>query len=264
MAEALSRPASSALAFVGAGALALAHAAGGMTIVGARVARRVVSGRIDRDELVRAMVAFGVDSLPVVVATAAFTGAIMVLQGALYVEKYGVYDLVGWYAGFATFREIGPVLIGLMFSGRVGASHASELATMRVTEQLDALEILALDVVELLLAPRVLAMTLCMLLLVLFGNACALVSGSVTAKLLVGLDYGQFVQSMVNGLEPWDLFAGLIKAVTFGALIALVATHFGLSARAGAKGVGAAVNAQVVACAVAMFVADYALTSVMP
>lgn len=238
----------------------VAHVGGIARVLGGAVARL---WRLDRSELLRALYNFGNASLPVVLATAGFTGVIMVLQGALYVQQYGVYDLVGWYTGFATFREIGPVLIGLMFSGRVGANHTSELATMRVTDQLAALEIMAIDVFEVLIAPRFVAMVLSLGVLVVMGNGFAVLAGALAARLLLDLEFSAFARSLVEGLGPSDFMVGVDKALVYGALIAVVSTHFALRAERGAKGVGAAVNGQVVACAVAIFASDYFMTSLL-
>jgi phospholipid/cholesterol/gamma-HCH transport system permease protein len=243
---------------LGGGALRLLHDVGGVALVSWRTVRRL--GRLDRAELWRALNGFGVASLPIVVATAAFTGMIMVLQGAVYVRQYGVYDLVGWYTGFSTFREVGPVLIGLMFSGRVGANHTSELATMRVTEQLDALRVLALDVYEVLIAPRTVGMVVAMGALVLFGDLVAIVAGAVCARVLIGVDFVQFALSLTGRLDVDDLLVGMVKALFFGAAIAAVSSHYGLAARGGSTGVGRAVNAQVVACAVAIVLVDFLVT----
>ncbi len=232
---------------------------GGIARVGAGTLRR--SFRLDRSELLRALHNFGNASIPVVLATAGFTGVIMVLQGALFVQQYGVYDLVGWYTGLATFREIGPVLIGLMFSGRVGANHTSELATMRVTDQLAALEIMAIDVYEVLIAPRFIAMVVSLGALVVIGNAFAVLAGALAARVLLGLQFSAFARSLIEGLDASDFLVGVEKALVYGAVIALVSTHFALRAERGAKGVGAAVNAQVVACAIAIFASDYLMTS---
>ncbi|MBI3178380.1 MAG: ABC transporter permease, partial [Deltaproteobacteria bacterium] len=188
---------------------------------------------------------------------------IMVLQGAIYVEQFGVYDLVGWYTGFATFREVGPMLIGLMFSGRVGANNTSELATMRVTEQLDALRILALDPYEVLVLPRAAAMVIALTALVILGDAVAIGAGALCARLLLHVDYGFFYRSLVERLDPSDFLMGVEKALVFGLVVAVVSSHFGMSARGGSTGVGRAVNAQVVGCAVALFAADYFMTSVV-
>jgi phospholipid/cholesterol/gamma-HCH transport system permease protein len=248
---------------VGRRSLGLAHDVGGMAMVLARTLRGLVPPRLDRDELWRALHSFGNASLPIVAATAAFTGMIMVLQSAVYVQRFGVYDLVGWYTGFATFREVGPVLIGLMFSGRVGASNTSELATMAVTEQLDAVRVLALDLYELLVVPRALAMILGLTALVIFGDLVAVVAGALSARWLMGVDFGQFARSLASHLSAGDVLIGVEKALAFGLVIAVVSTHFGITARGGSSGVGRAVNAQVVACAVALFVADYFLTSLI-
>ncbi len=241
----------------------------GLTELGgmAQVAMRLLVGtrrlRLDTDELWRALYGFALASLPIVVATAAFAGMIMVLLAAVYMRKYGAYDLLGWYTGFSTFREVGPVLIGLMFSGRVGANNTSELATMAVREQLDALRVLALDPYELLVLPRTLAMVLGLGLLIVYGDVVAVLAGALAGKLLLGVDFVQFTVSLVHGVSAQDLFVGLEKAVGFGAVIAVVSTHFGLSARGGSAGVGRAVHAQVVASALGIFLIDYLLTGVL-
>lgn len=237
----------------------MAEHVGGMCLVLCRTVTRLPM-RADGREIVRALYAFGNASLPVVAATAAFTGVIMVLQGALYVRRFGVYDLVGWFTGFATFREIGPVLIGLMFSGRVGASNTSELATMRVNDQLTALEIMAIDVYELLIAPRFVAMMLSMAVLVALGDAFAVGAGALAARILLDLDFIAFWRSLTEGLGTEDFLLGMGKGVVYGALVSVVSTHFALRAQRGAKGVGAAVNSQVVACAIAIFASDYIMT----
>ncbi|MEL6338402.1 MAG: ABC transporter permease [Myxococcota bacterium] len=245
--------------FVGRSALGVFRHAGGLALVAVRLVARLP--RLDRHECVRALHDFGNASVPVILATAGFTGVIMVLQGALYVQRFGVYDLVGWYTGFATFREIGPVLVALMFSGRVGASYTSEVATMRVTDQLAALEIMAIDVYAVLLTPRSVAMVVSSVVLLITGNAFAVVSGSMAAKLLLDLDFDAFARSLISGLDAADFLLGVQKAFVFGCLTAVVSTHAALRARKGAMGVGAAVNAQVVSCAVAIFAADYVMTS---
>ncbi len=250
------------LSSIGALTLRITEDTGGMFLVALRVLRGLVPPRLDRDELLRSLVAFGEASLPIVIATAAFTGMIMVLQGAAYIEQFGVYNLVGWYTGFSTFREVGPILVGLMVSGRVGANNTSELATMRVTEQLDALRILAIDPYEILIVPRTVAIVIAMTALVIFGDLVAILAGAVFARLLLGLDYWIFFNSLFNLLDPDDFLIGVEKAVAVGFVVAVVSSYFGLNARGGSTGVGRAVNAQVVACAVALFWVDYLLTSV--
>jgi len=243
--------------------LQVATDAGGMALVLSRTARRLVPLRVDLAELFRATKAYGEDSLAIVAATAAFTGMIMVVQAATYVRQLGVFNLIGWFTGFSTFREIGPMLIGLMFSGRVGANNTSELATMRVTEQLDALRVLAIDVYEALVLPRTLAMIVAMAALAVIGDLVAILAGALCARLMLDVEYRFFFQTLVDRLGPGDFLIGIEKALAYGLVVAVVSTHFGLNARGGSAGVGRAVNAQVVGCAVSLFLVDYLMTSVV-
>ena len=130
---------------VGAGMLGVAEVVGGMGVLLGRIVARFFPPRIDYPELRRNMYKMSVKSLPIVIVTALFTGAIMVIQAAPIVKRLGAEGLVGWAAGFATLREIAPLLTALMISGRVGANNTAELGTMVVTEQIDALRVLAID-----------------------------------------------------------------------------------------------------------------------
>lgn len=251
------------LASIGVTSLQIAHDAGGMAVVLVRILRAVLPPRIDVDETVRSLRNYGEASLPIVVVTAAMVGTIMVLQAGVHVADVGAFDMVGWFSGYATFREVGPMLIALMFSGRVGASNTSELATMQVTEQLDALRILAIDVYEVLVIPRGIAMIVALAALTVFGDAIAVATGALAARLLIGVSYHTYFLSILTGLQPSDFLFGIEKAVGYGCVVAVVSCHFGLSARGGTAGVGRAVNAQVVGCAVGIFIVDYILTSVL-
>jgi phospholipid/cholesterol/gamma-HCH transport system permease protein len=251
------------LASIGGTSLQIARDAGGMAIVLVRILRALLPPRIDVDEVVRALRSYGEASLPIVVVTAALTGVIMVLQAGVHVADVGANDMIGWFSGFATFREVGPMMIALMFSGRVGASNASELATMRITEQLDALRILAIDVYEVLVIPRGIAMVVALAGLTIFGDVIAIATGALAARVLIGVSYHSYFVSIFTGLQPGDFLFGVEKAVGYGCVVAVVSSHFGLSARGGSSGVGRAVNAQVVGCAVGIFIVDYMLTSVL-
>ncbi len=251
------------LVVIGASATRFTGSVGGIATTAYRTGAALRHS--DADEFMRSMRSFGVGSLPIILATAIFTGIIMVLQAATYVQHYGVYNLVGWFTGFATFREVGPLLVGLMFSGRVGASNTSELGTMKVSEHFDALKILALDPFAVMIAPRLLAMVLSLVALVIFADCVSIISGAFCAKILVGVDFHLFFLSLVDGLEPWDFLLGLAKASVFGAVIAVVSSFFGMAAvdeNGGSAAVGRAVHSQVVGCAIALFVADYLMALV--
>lgn len=251
------------LTAIGAMVLRVAEDAGGMAVIFGRLVNRFARWRFDRDELLRSLWTFGNASLPIVLSTASFVGMIMVLQAAVYVQRFAVYNLVGWFVGFSVMREVAPVLIGLMFSGRVGANNTSELATMRATEKLDALRILALDVFELVILPRTLGMVIALVCLIVFGDCVALVAGGLCARVLMGVSFWSFVHSIAEHLGPRDFLVGVAKAGVFGVVMAVVSTHFGLSHKGGSEGVGRAVNAQVVASAVCLVLVDYLMSSVV-
>ena len=240
--------------------ISLAREAGGVTILALQVVRRLVPRpRLDIRELWRHLNRMGVQSLPIIVLTAFFTGAILVVQSGIFVRKLGAHGLLGWSTGYSTFREIGPILIALMFSGRVGSNNTAELGTMTVTEQIDGLRALAIDPISYLVVPRVIAMMVTLLCLTVVGDAVAIAGGALVGKLVVGVE-SVFWYSLVDNLSAPDLLHGLVKAVAFGAVIALTSCHFGVSVRGGAVGVGRAVNAAVVAAAVGVMVIDAVLT----
>jgi phospholipid/cholesterol/gamma-HCH transport system permease protein len=245
---------------LGAATLSLCEEIGGVFVLLARVLLALVPPKLDGRELWRNLHKMGVQSVPIVALTAVFAGGIMVIQAAMYVRRFNAYSMVGWGAGYSVFREVGPILIGLMFSGRVGSNNTAELGTMVVTEQIDGLRSLAIDPVRYLLVPRVLAMVVMAFCLCVIGDVVAIGGGMIFAKLMLGIDYGVFYASFADNVKLWDLWHGLIKGGVFGLVIALTSCHFGLSVRGGAVGVGRAVNAAVVAAAVGIMVLDYFLT----
>jgi phospholipid/cholesterol/gamma-HCH transport system permease protein len=227
-----------------------------------RIVLNLPPWRFDGRETWRALYRVGVESLGIVVITAILTGAIMVIQSGMYIRQYGAYGLLGWGAGYSVLREIGPIMIGLMFSGRVGANNAAELGTMKVTEQIDGLRALAIDPVAYLVVPRVIAMLVMMFLLVIIGNFTALVGGALTSQLILGVDVEVFFWSLRTYLDMADFWHGVVKSVGFGFAIAVISCHFGLNVRGGAVGVGRAVNASVVGSAIAIFMLDYLVSFV--
>jgi phospholipid/cholesterol/gamma-HCH transport system permease protein len=248
---------------MGRAVLGIAEQAGGIGVLAGRLLARLLPPRVDRFELIRNCYKMGVRSVGIVSITALFTGAIMVVQIAPLVIRFGATEIVGWGAGFAMLREVGPLLIALMFSGRVGANNTAELGTMVVTEQLDALRALAIDPLSYLILPRVIAMILMLFVLTIFGDLIALIGAMLSAQALLKVDPAVFLHSFFEMLDHWDFLQSLIKAVAFGFMIALTSCHFGLSAKGGAPGVGRAVNAGVVAAAIGIFVMDYFSTFVL-
>ncbi len=248
---------------VGRATFDVAAQVGGVTVLAARLARRMIPPRIDGPELLRNLYKMGNRSLPIVGVTALFVGAIMVIQAGVLIRRFGAEGLLGWGAGFATVREVGPILIALMFSGRVGANNTAELGTMTVTEQIDALSTLAIDPLAYLILPRVISMVTMLFVLTIFGDVLALLGAAYTGQALLGVSVATFWNGLLEAIRVWDVATGLIKSTLFGFIIALSSCHYGLSVTGGAPGVGRAVNASVVASAMGVFVTDYFSTYVL-
>jgi phospholipid/cholesterol/gamma-HCH transport system permease protein len=252
------KPEPSPLAQLGASFLEIATVVGGMGILAGKIATRVVTLRVDGAELMRNLYKMGVKSIPIVIVTALFTGAIMVIQAAPLVERFGAHGLLGWGAGFGTLREIAPLLTALMINGRVGANNTAELGTMVVTEQIDALRVLAIDPVSFLVAPRVLAMITTLFISTIFADTLALVGAAYAGQGLLGVAPTVFFNGLTSGLLGIsDVTSGLVKSVVFGVVMALASCQYGLGVTGGAPGVGRAVNATVVASAAGIFILDY-------
>lgn len=246
---------------VGGSFLSIAETTGGMGVLLGRIARRLAPPRFDGAELKRNLYKMAVKSLPIVVVTALFTGAIMVIQAAPIVKRFGAEGLLGWGAGFGTLREIAPLLTALMISGRVGANNTAELGTMVVTEQVDALRALAIDPISFLILPRFIAIVMTLFMMTLYADALALLGAAYTGQGLLGVTPTSFYHGITSGLLGFgDVANGLMKSVVFGLVIALASCHFGLATKGGAPGVGRAVNATVVASAAGVFILDYVVS----
>jgi len=244
----------------------VAGAAGAAALLFGQIARRLfaVPPVIDYPELRRNMHKMTVKSLPIVVVTALFTGAITVIQAAPLVKRFGAEGLLGWGAGFATLREVAPLLTALMISGRVGANNTAELGTMVVTEQIDALRALAIDPIGFLVLPRFLAIVATLFLMTLYADALALLGASFAGYALLQIEPQSFFNGITGGLMNFgDVAGGLFKSVAFGLMIALWSCHFGMSTTGGAPGVGRSVNATVVASAAGVFIIDYLVSFVV-
>ncbi len=246
---------------VGRKVLGLAEIVGGLGLVMVEIVQAIARFEVERSELLRNLHRMGVRSLPVVMTTALFVGGIMVVQAAPLVERYGAHALLGWGSAFGILREIGPLLTGLMISGRVGANNAAELGTMQVTEQVDGLRALAIDPGGYLLAPRFLAIFLTTVLGTIFAMAIALLGAAAVGQVLLGVPPATFYRGMTGGLlSAGDVLHGVTKAGVFGAVIGISSCTFGMKTRGGAPGVGRAVNSSVVVSAMGIFVMDYLIS----
>jgi len=233
---------------------------GAMGLTFWHIMRVLFPPRFDRNQMIQNLYRIGVKSLPIVALTAVFAGAIMVVQMMAYVRATGANSLVPIASVVAVFAEIGPLLIGLMFSGRVGANTTADLGTMVITEQMDALRALAIDPIRYFVAPRYVAMVLMLVLLTAIGDVFAVLGGAVTAELLLDIHYMEFLRVIPDGGLLDEFIVGLIKGGTFGAIISVVSCTYGLRVGRGTKEVGRAVNQSVVATALGIFASDYLIT----
>ncbi len=208
----------------------------------------------------RQMYAIGVGSLPLTAIVAAFIGSVIALQTRYQLFPGVVLSVVGLISRQMIILELGPLLTGLVLTGRVGARMTAEIGTMRVTEQIDALETLAYDPVAYLVVPRLLAGILMMPLLVIFANAVGISTAFLTSVYATDVTWQQFSEGLRLAYAPFQVFYSLLKATMFGAAIAFLCSYEGYFADVGAEGVGRSTAKAVVVTSVAILVLD-ALTA---
>lgn len=205
----------------------------------------------------------GVGSLPIVVLTGFFTGGVLALQTANTLERFGSITLVGQLVSTSMVRELGPVLTGLMVAGRNASGMASELGSMVVSEQIDAMRALGTDPMKKLVTPRVTATVFMLFFLSIISDLLGLTGGLMVARLILNLDARQYWSSAWQSLVFEDVFMGLVKPVLFGFIIATVGCYYGMSARGGTQGVGRATTQAVVAASVLILVTDFFITKLL-
>ncbi len=205
----------------------------------------------------------GYTSLPVVALTAFFTGGALALQIYTGSSPTTAATLVPSIVAIGITRELGPVLAGLMVSGRVGASIAAELGTMKVTEQTDALITLSTNPFKYLIGPRLLAAVFSLPLLVFIGDIIGVMGGYVIGTRGLGFNGTAFLKTTADALHTDDVVSGLIKAAVFGFIIALMGCYHGFNSKGGAQGVGKATTNAVVSSAILILAANFALTSLL-
>ncbi len=212
------------------------------------------------DDVAIQMDIVGVGSLPMVLLIGLFTGAVITLQMARALNQYGASDQVGQIVSITLIRELGPVLTAILIAGRNASGMASELGSMKVTEQIDALVTLSTDPMNYLVLPRVLAGLLCVPVLVAVGDIIGVMGGWLVATERLGFVSAPYLRNTINFLEPLDITSSLTKGAVFGFLAALMGCWFGLNSGRVAMGVGRATKGAVVAAAVAILAANLILT----
>jgi phospholipid/cholesterol/gamma-HCH transport system permease protein len=214
-------------------------------------------------QLVKQLFRIGYTSLPVVALTAFFTGGALALQIFLGSSRFNAEGLVASIVALGITRELGPVLAGLMVSGRVGASIAAELGTMRVTDQIDALTTLSTNPLKYLVAPRIVAALVSLPILVAIGDTIGIMGGYFVGTRSLEFEPYSYLKNTADFLEVRDVVSGLIKAAAFGVIIALMGCYHGFTSKGGAQGVGRATTNAVVSSAILILAANFLLTSLL-
>jgi phospholipid/cholesterol/gamma-HCH transport system permease protein len=222
----------------------------------------LLRGRFSFREAVRQMAVLGADSLPIVLLTTSSTGAVFSLYTVGIFVTYGATNFIGGTLTIAFLLELGPLLAGISFASRGAAAIASELGSMVVTEQVDALRALAVAPARYLVAPRVLACVLMLPVATVFADLSGIVGGLLMA-MAHGVPQTTFIESARQIALPSDLLKGIVKTFWFGFTIAIVACRQGLRTRGGASGVGRATTSSVVACVVLIFLSDFVLAQML-
>lgn len=218
---------------------------------------RYVSDAIQQADLI------GVGSLPIVVLTGMFTGMVLALNTSNTLERFGSLSLTGQLVSISMVRELGPVLTSLMVAGRNSSGMASELGSMKVTEQIDAMRALGTDPYKKLVTPRVVSTVFMMFFLTILSDLVGLAGGYLISYLMLGLDTVQYWNTAYQSLTYNDVITGLIKPLFFGFIIATVGCYYGMTTKGGTQGVGRSTTQAVVASSVLILAVDVVLTQLM-
>lgn len=233
------------------------------TLLAARAIGNIFRKPLYLADMVQQADQIGVGSLPIVVLTGFFTGGVLALQTSNTLERFGSITLIGQLVSTSMVRELGPVLTGLMVAGRNASGMASELGSMVVTEQIDAMRALGTDPMKKLVTPRVTATVFMLFFLTIISDLVGLVGGLFISKTILNLDANQYWHNAWQSLVFQDVFMGLIKPLMFGFIIATVGCYYGMTSRGGTQGVGRATTQAVVASSVLILMTDLLVTKLL-
>jgi len=229
-----------------------------------KVVSRMRFNRLQVSETLRQIYFAGVRSLVIIVTCGFFVGLVLTLQSYDALARFGAADATSTLLSLSLFRELGPVLTAILFAGRAGTSITAEIGLMRATEQIDALDLMAIDPLERIVQPRLIAGLVAVPALVLIFNVCALLGGVVYAVFLMGTDSLVFWGNIQNAVELWrDFGHGMLKSVIFGGIAAWLAVFYGWTARPTGEGVALATTQTVIATAIVVFFVDFVLSALM-
>jgi len=247
---------------VGRGTVGFFEYAGGIANLTAETGSSLGRLRIRVGETLSQAYVLGVQSTAIVLLTSLFTGMVISLESANQAKSYGVSSLVGGAVAYVSSRELGPMLTAVVVAGRAGAAIAAEIGSMVVTEQIEALEALGLSPVQMLVVPRLIALVFMLPLLTIFADIIAILGGMRLINNTTQIPYSEFIQSAREGSAFGDYVKGMLKAVVFGGLIAVICSYQGFGVRGGAAGVGKATTGAVVTSIILIFMTNFLLSLV--
>jgi phospholipid/cholesterol/gamma-HCH transport system permease protein len=246
---------------LGQSAVHVAHEAGGMMLFLLEGLGLAFVPPFRFRRLLQELHFIGVRSTLIILLTAAFTGMVLALQGYYTLRQYGSEGALGSAVALSLIREMGPVLTGIMVSARAGSAVTAEIGIMRITEQLDALDTMAVNPMQYVVMPKLLAGLIAVPLLTAMFDVMGIVGGYLVGVKLLGVSSGTYFSSMAQSVVTLDINAGIVKSLVFGITIILVACYKGYYTEHGAEGVSRATNQTVVLSAILVLALDYILTS---
>lgn len=209
------------------------------------------------------MASIGSDSFPVIGITSLFTGGVIALETYSAFHRFNAEYMIGAVVAISMARELGPVLSSLLVTARSGSAMAAEIGTMRVTEQIDALEMMAVNPIKYLITPRVYTSIASVVILTLFSDIIGYVGGYLVSVYLFGVNKTLFIRYTQDLTEMKDVYHGLVKAAVFGFLLATISCFYGYYTKGGAKGVGESTTKAVVTSSMAILIFDYLITYIL-
>jgi phospholipid/cholesterol/gamma-HCH transport system permease protein len=245
---------------IGEFTLAALEGWGNLVTLGGRAFGQIFTGRIHVRNTIAQLSFIGVDSMPIALLISFSVGMVFTLQIATEFIKYGATSAIGGVVAVSLARELSPILVSVVIAGRVGSSIAAELGSMKVTEQIDALEVFAVDPIRYLVTPRLISCLVMLPVMVALGNLVGVTGGWLIATNVKGISSSLFLVSVQRFLFPEDVFKGMLKSAIFGILIAVIGCYQGLNAKKGAQGVGSATINSVVYSMIAIFILNYFLS----
>lgn len=228
-----------------------------------KVLKAFFTKKLKIDQLILQIKHIGVESCTIVLLTGFCSGFALALQSFMGLDKFGGNELIGLVVSLGMTRELGPVLTGIMVTGRAGSSMAAEIGTMKITEQIDALKTLCIDPYQYLIVPRIVATTLSLPLLTVISMFCGIVGGYIYNSFVVELNPEIYISTIQTHLVLYDIIGGMIKAAFFGFILSLISTYMGIYTTDGAKGVGISTTKSVVLGSIFILIANYFLNLIL-